>query len=261
MAGKKITELNPITAANLHRADEFTCVDDSEANLSDKNKAITVEELVKLHAVNLGTGGGAANAHTLTTNLYSASAYVAEQHFIWEAGFTNTTTATLNINGIGATTIKYSDGSTDLQAGAITAGRYYYTVYDGTNMVLVNVDVPGSTAVSTGAWTPTVQSGPTLVDDDGRYVKIGDYVTVNFYISWASSALTGAVRINNLPYTPFGNDWVGSALVDTGGGSLSAEATVYLLAGDVYISRESIGGATHYDDVDAVRGTLTYSVS
>src|SRR5690606_32337833 len=57
--------------------------------------------------------------------------------FVFKAGYTNTGTCTMNVDSLGAKTIKNLDG-TNLAAGAITAGGYYWIVYDGTNFILMN---------------------------------------------------------------------------------------------------------------------------
>lgn len=83
------------------------------------------------------TSGGSANAQTLTTN-QTISAYAAgTSSFVFKAGYTNTGTCTMNVDSLGAKTIKNLDG-TNLAAGAITAGGYYWIVYDGTNFILLN---------------------------------------------------------------------------------------------------------------------------
>ncbi|HAK62074.1 MAG TPA: hypothetical protein DCO82_02405, partial [Alphaproteobacteria bacterium] len=83
------------------------------------------------------TSGGAANAQTLTTN-QTISAYAAgTSSFTFKAGATNTGACTINVDGLGAKTIKTTAGA-DLWAGAITSGGYYWIVYDGTNFILLN---------------------------------------------------------------------------------------------------------------------------
>lgn len=74
------------------------------------------------------TTGGSADAQTLTTGM-SLSAYAAGQAFLFEAGFTNTGAATLNVDAIGAKNITRSD-DTDLAAGDIVAGGHYLVAYE-----------------------------------------------------------------------------------------------------------------------------------
>lgn len=65
------------------------------------------------------------------------SAYVAGQVFTFKAGTANTGTATLNVNALGAKTIKKSV-STDLITGDILVGQVVMVEYDGTNLQLIS---------------------------------------------------------------------------------------------------------------------------
>ena len=96
------------------------------------------------------TTGGSADAQTLTSG-YSLSAYAAGQTFMFEAGYTNTGAATLNVDGVGAKAMVQNDGSqTALGAADIIAGAFYHAVYDANedNFVITNI------------------SGVTLLDED-----------------------------------------------------------------------------------------------
>lgn len=92
--------------------------------------------------------GGSADAQTLTpTGTYSA--YADGLTFTFEAGFTNTGTATLNVSGIGAASLRKLDVSTAtfvvLAAGDLTAGQIYTVVYDSANSRFVLVNPSGLT--------------------------------------------------------------------------------------------------------------------
>lgn len=63
------------------------------------------------------------------------SAYVAGQTFKFKAGTANTGACTLNVNGLGAKTIK-KDVSSDLVTGDILVNQILVVTYDGTNMVM-----------------------------------------------------------------------------------------------------------------------------
>jgi hypothetical protein len=82
------------------------------------------------------TSGGSANVHTLTYSVAPA-AYVAGQVFAFKSGFTNTGSATVNVNALGAKTIVYNNGAA-LLGGEIQAGDVIVVYYDGTNMILGN---------------------------------------------------------------------------------------------------------------------------
>ena len=58
---------------------------------------------------------------------------------------TNTGTSTVNVAGLGAKTLKQSDGSTNISSGALVGGTTYSFSYDGTNFVQT-----GSSSTSSG---------------------------------------------------------------------------------------------------------------
>jgi hypothetical protein len=79
------------------------------------------------------TSGGSANTQTLTYSVAPA-AYATGDAYAFIAGFTNTGSATLNVNSLGAKTIKV--GTVPLTAGQITVGRVVNVYYDGTDFQL-----------------------------------------------------------------------------------------------------------------------------
>jgi hypothetical protein len=81
------------------------------------------------------TGSSNAYALTLTTNI---TAYAANQLFFFRANHDNTGVATLNVNGLGAKTIKKVDGAVDLIAGDIKNGQFVAVLYDGTNFQMIS---------------------------------------------------------------------------------------------------------------------------
>jgi hypothetical protein len=77
------------------------------------------------------TDTGIANAYVITLNP-APTAYVAGQSFKFKATNANTGTSTLNVNGLGAKTIK-KNSNVNLVAGNILAGQIVTAVYDGSN--------------------------------------------------------------------------------------------------------------------------------
>lgn len=66
------------------------------------------------------------------------TAYVAGQRFTFKAGTANTGACSLNVNSLGAKSIKKNTlaGSADMETGDIIANQIVTVVYDGTNMQL-----------------------------------------------------------------------------------------------------------------------------
>lgn len=85
------------------------------------------------------TSGGSANAYTLTYSVAPA-AYYTGQAFSFTANFGCTGSATLNVNGLGAKTIKkdVSGTMTALSSGDIASGAKVKVSYDGTDFIWIN---------------------------------------------------------------------------------------------------------------------------
>lgn len=102
-----------------------------------------------------------ATATDMGTDLYTASfsptlaAYVSGGYYFITFTDTNTTTApTINIDGLGAKTIKLLGGGA-LFAGSLTAGHHAILKYDGTNMILLNpieYMTPDESTVERNGW-------------------------------------------------------------------------------------------------------------
>ena len=95
-----------------------------------------------------GTSGGSANAQTITASP-AITAYAAGQTFWFIAGFANTTASpTINVNSLGAKTMKRGDATT-LQIGDLVAGGAYAIAYNGTGFLVLDPTPTWQT------WTPT----------------------------------------------------------------------------------------------------------
>lgn len=82
-----------------------------------------------------GTAGGTANAITVTL-APAITAYVTGMVVRFKAALANTTATTVNVNGVGAKTVKTRIGG-DLVANDIVAGEFVTVGYDGTNLQLL----------------------------------------------------------------------------------------------------------------------------
>jgi len=96
---------------------------------------------------------GAANAYVITP-IPAITAYTAGQIFSFKAANANTTTSTLNVNGLGVKTINKAGGATVLASGDIAAGMIVVVEYDGTNFIMLN---PVANAPTTAQLTTDVQ--------------------------------------------------------------------------------------------------------
>ena len=80
---------------------------------------------------------GSANAYAITP-APAITAYTTGQIFSFKAVNANTTTSTLDVNGLGVKTINKNDGATALVSGDIAAGQTVLVEYDGTNFQMLN---------------------------------------------------------------------------------------------------------------------------
>jgi len=90
------------------------------------------------NAGDYSASAGSANAYTLAIDSV-ITAYDEGQVFKFKANFSNTGPATLDVNSIGAVTIK-KNTTDDLRSGDIVNGQVVFVVYDGTNFQMISVD-------------------------------------------------------------------------------------------------------------------------
>ena len=104
--------------------------------------------------------GTVAGTDTLTGTVSPAiTAYTAGQKFIFIAANDNTGSVTLNLNSLGAKTIKKIDGATNLSAGDIQSGQAVLIMYDGTNFQMLSpIGQSSNTATRTLLYKSTADS-------------------------------------------------------------------------------------------------------
>ncbi len=132
---------------------------------------------------------GAANAYVATL-VPAITSYTAGQLVQFKAINANTTTSTVNVNGLGVKTIMKLGGATNLASGDIAAGMVVQLEYDGTNFVMLNpvANAPllptGSAANLTGVMqakngTFTISaSGTTTITTSFRPYQITLHATI-----------------------------------------------------------------------------------
>lgn len=130
---------------------------------------------------------GSSNAYVYTpVNTSYPIAYVQGETYSFKANFTNTGAATLNINGLGATSLykQGASGPTALIGGEIQSGQMVSVQYDGANFQIIsqipvlfssvaitggtiNGTTIGATTASTGKFTTLEATGAASLDAGG----------------------------------------------------------------------------------------------
>lgn len=104
---------------------------------------------------------GSANAYVLTPDV-ALAAYVTGERYSFRSNFANTGTATLNISGLGATTIQKmtSSGLANLDSGDIQSGQPVTVEYNGS--VLVMTTPVAASGAGGGGTVTSVATGDGL---------------------------------------------------------------------------------------------------
>lgn len=125
---------------------ETSYLDTDTSLTANSDTKIATQKAVKTYADALVSPTGkswneyavdAVGTDSYGITLTGFTAYVAGQTFKFKAGTANTGACTLNVNGLGAKTIK-KDVSSDLATGDILANQIVTVIYDGTNMQMVS---------------------------------------------------------------------------------------------------------------------------
>lgn len=151
-----------------------------------------------------GTSGGSKNAQTITPSP-SVLSYQAGQVFRFIAGFTTDSSATLNVGGLGAKTIKRY--GTALVGGEIQLSDVVEVVYDGTDFQLV-ASIPSPLFIdrtngklginnTTPAYLVDAQSTAQAFLQGTLYANDGNGPVVNLRKSRGGSIGTNAIVLDS----------------------------------------------------------------
>lgn len=140
--------------ANLNSDKIETSVIDTDTTLAaDSDSKLATQKAVKAYTDSVASPVGKSwNEYAIDsvgTDSYAitvagVTSYVEGQTFKFKAGTANTGACSLNVNGLGAKTIK-KDVSSDLATGDILQNQIVTVIYDGTNMSMLNYIVIAST--------------------------------------------------------------------------------------------------------------------
>ena len=125
------------------------------------------------------TATGAVNTYAITLTP-AITSYQAGQKFTFKANLANTGTATLNVNGLGAKTIKKLGGTTNLASGDIAINQMVEVEYNGTDFDMQSpvasvfqLDIHGQTQKTDPKWADE------LIISDSEASFINKRVTID----------------------------------------------------------------------------------
>lgn len=127
-----------------------------------------------------GAPSGGTDAYAITVSP-APIAYTAGMKFVFKTDVANTGAATLNVNSLGAVTIKKL-GDQDLATGDIEAGQIVEVVYDGTNFQMLSQLAIAAQPKFGGDGSDgalNVTSGTTNIDLGSATLVVKNYSSIN----------------------------------------------------------------------------------
>lgn len=141
------------TAASNSNADAaINWVENQNSNtVNDSARAMMAAVAAFVEQINgTATSAGSANAYTFTSpSGFAFTSYTAGQMICFKANHENTGAATINVDGLGAKTLK-KYGDTDVGSGDIEVDQLVKAIYDGTNFQIVSPIASESAAALDG---------------------------------------------------------------------------------------------------------------
>lgn len=153
--------------------------------------AATIQKNAWLYAAD----AGASDAYAITL-APALAAYVTGQVVYFKANTANTGAASLNVNALGAKTIKKNNDQ-DLATGDIEAAQLCAVIYDGTNFQLLSDSNPLTTKGDILAGTGTGGTSRLAVGTDGQVLIASSGASTG--LAWSSTpTLTYNKKILNI---------------------------------------------------------------
>lgn len=170
------------------------------------------------NAINYAADAGSTDAYAVTLAPVP-TAYTTGQVVVFKANTVNTGAATLNVNGLGAKTIKKSVTG-DLNDGDIAANQLVTVAYDGTNFQFVSSINSTQLPIVWSTWVPVIYKNDGTTVNTGnillaRYNQIGKIVVGDVHFSGIGDPSGTGVQWtppvtprNNGQTTPIGTGYV-----------------------------------------------------
>jgi hypothetical protein len=177
-----------VTSPILERLKDVLAVMAAQQDVDRTTLATALTNIANLQtgAYNFVVTSGSTNAYVAATP--ALAAYAAGNLVVFKANFTNTGSATLNLNGLGAKTIKRLDGVTNLAANDIISGQLVMVWYDGTNFQMLS---PAGTPPTAQVYEKPVYLGASDVGPLGASSTVEQVFTTHLYQIPANDLVAG----------------------------------------------------------------------
>lgn len=219
----------------------ITAIEGDKPTFQDVSDILQLAVIGGGNPISLGTFAGSANTYTATSSP-SIGAYATGQFLIGKINVVNTGASTLNIDGLGAKTIKTFLGAAVI-AGQLRASATYIFRYDGTDLICLNPSVAFQT------WTPTWGASGSMTFSSvttthARYAENGNIV--HFYI--AGSGTIGGTVSTIVTFTLPGTSVVTGSTSSLGYGyfSNSGSGDTHGFQGSATVGNIRKSGAVNY---------------
>lgn len=149
---------------------ETSYIDTDNTLAANSDSKLATQKAVKAYVLATANPTGASwneyavdavgtDSYAITVS--TATSYTSGQTFKFKVATANTGACTLNVNGLGAKTIKKNKGS-DLATGDLVAGQVVEVVYDGTNMQMTSPFIVLKNKIGIDTTTKTTQTSGTM---------------------------------------------------------------------------------------------------
>lgn len=158
----------------------------------------SVDNIVSSQLITLygGVDTGVANAYVLTFTA-NFTAYTDGIVIYWIPSTTNSTTSTINVNGLGLVTIVNQDGS-NLTSSQLVAGQVATIMYVSGQFLLISSGIAPS--VVSGSFVPTWTGFSADPSCTIFYTKIGGLIVLTFgAVNTTGTSNATGMTIGNLP--------------------------------------------------------------
>jgi hypothetical protein len=185
----------------------------------DKVLASEYNEVVKAAGLYAADAGG-TDAYAITVTP-APSSYISGMGFHFKANTANTGPATLNVNGLGAKTLKKfnSGGKVDLETGDILVSQPVDVIYDGVDMVVLSRLASENGIYNSGSTSKNISDASTTQNIPHGLNRVPKYVRL--FALWLPSSASPANAFLQVTYN--GTITTALGVQDQGTGSWQIE--------------------------------------